>query len=162
MKPSFRNLLRGSVLAVALSSRLLAGEPASSGRVLVFEHGGVIEGDVERVGGRYRVRSGGGETFVPTAGVLGIAADKEGAFQLWKQRANLKDPKEHVRLARWCQAQGLRSRAVDEAAAALALRPGDRWLKSFCEEMKSFAAATTVTSAPSAPAGSPVPASTPA
>lgn len=144
MKASFCNLLRGGAIAVALSSRLLAGEPPSTGKVLVFEHGGVIEGDVERVGGRFRVRSGGGETFVPAAGVLGIAADKDAAFQLWKQRANLKDPKEHVRLARWCQSQGLRSRAVEEAEAALALRPGDRLLQRFRDDMKSYAAAIAV------------------
>jgi hypothetical protein len=157
MKPLFRNLVRGGVLAAALSSRLLAGEPASSGKVLVFEHGGVLEGDVERVGGRFRVRSGGGETFVPAAGVLGLAADKEAAFQLWKQRANLKDPKEHVRLARWCQAQGLRSRAVDEAEAALALRPGDRWLLSFRDELKSYAAMAVFNGPPAIPAPAPAP-----
>jgi len=162
MNATICNLLRSGALAVVLSSRLLAVEPAFAGKVLVFEHGGVIEGDVERVGGRFRVRSGGGETFVPAAGVLGVAADKDGAFQLWKQRANLKDPKEHVRLARWCQAQGLRSRAVEEAEAALALRPGDRWLKSFRDDMKSFAAVATVTSVPVPPAASPVPASPPA
>src|SRR5262249_40943712 len=40
-------------------------------------------------------------------------------------RANLSDPDERMRLARWCQLHGLRKQGLAEAWAALALRPGD-------------------------------------
>src|SRR5262249_40590664 len=136
------NLLRGGVLALAMSSLVVAGEPVATGKVLVFDHGGVLEGDVRRIGERYRIRIGMGETWVPAAGVLGVVGDKESAFQLLKQYANLNDPKDHVRLARWCQAQGLKPRAVEEAEAALAMRPGDRSLQFFRDEVKAFAAMT--------------------
>src|SRR6266851_1500062 len=156
MNANIRSLLCGVSLAVAMSSRLFAVEPAPampvSGKILIFDHGGILEGDVERVGERYRIRSGMAETWVPAAGVIGLAADKAAAFQLMKQRAKLDKPMERVRLARWCQSQGLKRQAVEEAEAALALKPQDRSLKYFRDEMKAFAAFTPVAVGPMSPA----------
>jgi hypothetical protein len=52
----------------------------------------------------------------------------------------LTEPRERVRLAQWCQSQGLKQRAVEEAEAALALKPQDRSLKRFRDDMRAFAA----------------------
>jgi hypothetical protein len=152
MNPNLRMFLRGSVLAAAMSSRLIAAEPMpSSGHVLVFENGGVLEGEVERVGERFRIRGAIGETWIPAKGVLGVAADREAAFQLMKQRAKPNDPKEHGRLARWCQSQGLKARAVEEAEAALAMKPEDRSFRYLRDQMKAFAAMPQAPSAPAVP-----------
>ena len=154
MNPIFRSLVRGSLLMAAISSPLFAGEPLSSGHVLVFENGGVLEGEVARIGERYRIRGAIGETWVPANGVLGIAADTEAAFQLIKQRAKLTDPIEHVRLARWCQSHGLKTRALEEAEAAVALKPEDRSLRYIRDQMKAFAALPPMGAAPAQPAAS--------
>src|SRR5688572_15141370 len=92
---------------------------ASRGRVLVLDNERTLEGDVVREGDRYRVRRSVGETWVPADKALALCATYEEAHTYLQGRANLGDPDERLRLARWCQLRGLREQALKEATEAL-------------------------------------------
>lgn len=114
---------------LALSSALwhtlpAAGQPIPAGRVLVLESAQVLEGNIERIGDQYRVQYPVGETWVPAGQVLRLCVDMADAYAFLRGQANLGDPDEHLRLARWCRAHGLHSPAVVEVTQALELRPG--------------------------------------
>src|SRR5437899_4133072 len=113
-------------LAAALAAPLVAhaAEPVS-GKVLVIDSERLLEGAIERVGDRYRVRQGTGEMSVPASPMMVLVADREAAFQLVKSRAKLADPAERVRLARWCLNNKFNAHAVEEAQVALAMLPDD-------------------------------------
>jgi hypothetical protein len=117
-------------LALVLLAAAPGDEPTSAapvvltvGRVLVLENEGVLEGDVECVGDQYRVRRGQGETWVRGEQVLRLCRDHEDAYAFLRTRANLDDPDERLRLARWCRQYGLRRQALEEVQAAAQLRP---------------------------------------
>jgi hypothetical protein len=118
----------GAVLLVSLS---LAGEPAGpghprqAGRVLVLRNEQVLQGEVERVGDRYHVRREIGSTWVPLDQALYLCDNLGEAYTFVRRRANLSDPDERLRLAHWCRLHGLGAQALEEARAALALRPDD-------------------------------------
>ena len=99
--------------------------PRATGHVLVLENERILEGDITRDGDQYRVRRSIGETCVPGDTVLCLCADLEEAYRYLHARANLGDPDERMRLARWCQLHGLRAHALAEVTAAVDLRPGD-------------------------------------
>ncbi|HEV3255597.1 MAG TPA: hypothetical protein VG013_01830 [Gemmataceae bacterium] len=98
--------------------------PRTTGHVLVLENERILEGDITRDGDEYRVRRSIGETCVPAETVLCLCADMEEAYRYLHARANLRDPDERLRLARWCQLHGLRTQALTEVTAAVELRPG--------------------------------------
>jgi hypothetical protein len=64
-----------------------------------------------------------GELWVHAEHTLRLCRTKEEAYAFLRSRANLRDPDEHLRLARWCHQQGLRAQALEEATAAVELRP---------------------------------------
>jgi hypothetical protein len=97
--------------------------PVTTGKVLVLVNENTMEGDTERVGDQYRVRRVVGETWVPAERVLWLCGSMQEAFAYVRGRANLKDPDERLRLARWCRANGLRDQALAEVRAAVELRP---------------------------------------
>src|SRR5688500_10836658 len=113
-------------LTLASGPGLRAGEPARTapGKVLVLDNDATLEGDIERVGDRYRVRRSVGETWIPADRAARLCDSKEDALAFLRRRANLDDPDERLRLARWCHLHGLRDQALAEARAALGLRPG--------------------------------------
>ncbi|MBV9123353.1 MAG: hypothetical protein JO112_08350 [Planctomycetes bacterium] len=106
----------------------------AKGHVLVLENERVLEGDIEHVGDQYRVRRTVGETWVPGEQVLCLCDNLAEAHAFLRTRTNLRDADERLRLARWCQLHGLRSQALEEVKAALALNPNhaeaQRWLRS--------------------------------
>jgi hypothetical protein len=105
---------------------LTAAEPPKSpqkGKVLLLRNEHLMEGDIERVGDRYRVGRRVGETWVPADRVLWLAASMPDAYAFLRSRANLKDADERLRLANWCRLNGLREQAVSELEAAAQLRP---------------------------------------
>jgi hypothetical protein len=71
----------------------------------------------------YHVRRAIGETLVPTEGVMFLCDTLSEAYEHLRQRANLRDADERIRLARWCQLNGLRQEALAEVEAAVVLRP---------------------------------------
>jgi hypothetical protein len=115
-------------LAVAAPAwiSLRAEEPArplNTGRVLVLDTERTIEGDIERQGEHYKIRRSVGELWVKAQNVLRLCDSREEAYAFLRTRANQRDPDERLRLAQWCQLQGLRKQALEEVAAAVELRP---------------------------------------
>lgn len=100
--------------------------PATSpvlGKVLVLDSERCLEGEVELSGEQYCVRQGASEVWLSAKKVLRVCPDWKSAFEFVKQRANLDDPDERLRLARWCQLQNRLTEALAEAKAAQELRP---------------------------------------
>jgi hypothetical protein len=97
--------------------------PRTTGKVLVLDNERTLEGDIERVGAQYRIRRSVGELWVRAENTLRLCETREEAYAFLRSRANLRDPDEHLRLARWCHLQGLRRQALEEATAAVELRP---------------------------------------
>src|SRR5207237_904145 len=114
--------------------------PRQTGRVLVLNSDRTIEGDIDREGGQYRVRRSVGETLVPAESVACLCESLEEAYAFLRDRANLKDADERLRLARWCQLHGLREQAAAEAAAAVALRPRSAECQRLLQGMQRSAA----------------------
>jgi hypothetical protein len=138
------------VLAVGTGSPLAAQEPPpprSAGRVLLLQSDRGLEGDIEKFGDQYRVRRGSSEVWLPAEKALRLCADWEEALAYMKTRANLGDPDERLRLARWCQLNNLRPQALDEAKAALDMRPAHQESRQLVSMLTR-----TVASLPNAPA----------
>jgi hypothetical protein len=152
MNAILRPMLRGAVLVAVMSLSVATAQPQpATGKVLLFDHGGIIEGDIIRDGEKFRVRHGSAVSIIQAKGIVGLFADKDAVLKHLEQKANLTDPKERVRLARWCQAQGMRQAAVAQAEAALALAPKDASLKQFLDRVKLFAASMPGMDSPESP-----------
>jgi hypothetical protein len=126
MKTFFSSLVLLGILAGSGVSRVRAAEPPSSlskGKVLILKNEYTMEGDIEHVGDRYRVRRAQAETWVPAARVLSLVASMSDAYAYFRSGVNLDDADERLRLARWCRLNGLRPQALTELKAAAALRP---------------------------------------
>ena len=126
MKTKIRIVLWALTLIVLAWRPVQAADSASSpatGRVLILVNERILEGDIEKVGDRYRIRRIVGETWVPGEQVLCLCRNLEEALVYLRTRANLRDADERMRLARWCQLHGLRAQALEEAIAAVELRP---------------------------------------
>jgi hypothetical protein len=91
--------------------------------VLLLDNGHLLEGDITRVGDQYRVRRSVGETWVPGDKARCLCGSLEQAYAYLRGQANLDNPEERLRLARWCQLHGLRVQALAEVSAAVELRP---------------------------------------
>jgi len=114
--------------------------PPTSGHVLVLENGRTLQGDIEREGSQYRVRRSIGETWVPGDKVIRLCANLEEAYDFLRRQANLRDPDERMRLARWCQEHELRDQAMQEVAAAVELRPHNAEYHRLLQSMERAAA----------------------
>src|SRR5260370_7922032 len=108
-----------AILLAGLAAPVFAAPPSprlpDKGRVLILDNDELLEGDVERIGERFRVRQGTGEMSIPAARVTGLVADRDTAFQVLKQRLKPNDANEHLRLARWCLSHQLPHTAIQEA-----------------------------------------------
>src|SRR5437764_13951825 len=79
-----------------------ADVPPVKGRVLLLQNERIFEGDIEKIGAQYRLRGpAGGETWVPAERVMRLCASREVAYHYLRTQANLDDPDERVRLAKW-------------------------------------------------------------
>jgi hypothetical protein len=162
MPPLIRTLLVAAALTVPAwaSTRSLAGPPApAAGQVLVLDNERLLEGEVECEGDQYRVRRAGGELWLPADKVLKLCASRDEAFAFVSARANLRDPDERLRLARWCQLNGLDQQALGEAEAAVRMRPHHAESRQLLEVLKRSADLARESSAqaprPAAPAPEP-------
>ncbi|MCI0640157.1 MAG: hypothetical protein L0Y72_25830 [Gemmataceae bacterium] len=95
----------------------------ASGKVLLLSSERTMEGDILRVGEQFRIRRGQSEVWLPADKALRLCADWNEAYMVMRTRANLGDPDERLRLARWCQVNSLREQALVEAKVALEMRP---------------------------------------
>src|SRR2546425_407355 len=114
-----------------LSARGAEPPADGQGHVLLLDNDKVLEGQIERQDGYYRVRRGSSEIMVPAAKAVRLCAGWDEALAFLKARANLQDPDERLRLARWCHANGRLEQALQEAAAAVEMRPTDRAAQQF-------------------------------
>ncbi len=124
MTTTIRFVVCALASAAAFAAARAADGPPAAGKVLVLDNERTLEGDIERVGDQYRVRRPVGETWVPGSKVLRLCASREDALGYLRSRANLDDPDERLRLAHWCQMNGLREQALAEVTEAVRLRPG--------------------------------------
>jgi hypothetical protein len=128
------------VLAAGLSVRAAdRPEGPMRGHVLVLENDRVLEGDIEHTSEGYVIRRASGETVLPPDHVLRLCADMGDAYLFLRSRANLNDADELLRLARWCQAQGLSQQAVRCATEAADLRPQDESIRRLLGYLKRAA-----------------------
>ena len=127
------------------------------GRVLLLENDRILEGEIERIGNRYRIRRPIGELWIPCDRARRLCRDLDEAFVLMQSQANLRDPDERLRLARWCHANGLKDRALSEARIALDMRPDHPETGQLIQILQRLAIGTT-----SAPKAAPPPPPTPA
>jgi hypothetical protein len=154
MTTSYRLLLCAAA-ALAAAGACRAAEPQTTGRVLVLLNERTVEGDIERVGEQYRVRHVVGETWVPAEKALRLCADMSDAYLVLRARANLNDPDECLRLARWCHAHGLAAQALENARAAVQLDPNHSEARHLLTGLQRAASAPT-TPAALQPSASPV------
>ena len=120
------NNLRRLACVVALLALEGAGvfaQPPERGKVAILDNDRIIEGDIERLGDQYRVRRAVGETWLAGDKVRRLCATMPDALAYVRSQANLNDPDERLRLARWCLAQSLRTEAIVELEAAADMRP---------------------------------------
>lgn len=134
-----------------------AGPPSTTGKVLVLDNDRTLEGDIDKIGDRYRVRRAIGETWVPTDKVRQLCASLQDAYAYLRDRANLDDPDEHLRLAQWCQRNELREQALVEVKAALALRPEHEPSRRLLAGLSQPAGTPTPPTREVEPAASPAP-----
>ena len=153
-----KTILRVGWLAPALAMGMMvraAGQNTpSAGSVLILNNDRVMEGVIDKVGDEYRIRRGASETYVAVTRARRLFADWDEALTFMRSQANLGDPDERLRLARWCQQNGLTEQATAEARAALEMRPGHAETKQLLHVLQRPAA--------SAPAAQPPVAKTPA
>ncbi|MCX7701669.1 MAG: hypothetical protein N2039_12405, partial [Gemmataceae bacterium] len=107
-----------------------------SGTVLLFDHGGMIEGQIDRVGHRFRVRQAQGEMMLPAAQGALLLPDKSAAYQAMRQRVRAGDARQRAILARWCLNHGLKDEAIREADEALRQAPDDDTIRRFVEDLR--------------------------
>lgn len=123
---------------VRLVTKPPAPEP-TRGKVLLLDNDRILEGDIERVEGNYRIRRTIGELSIPVGRGKRLCATLNDALDVMKSQANLKDPDERLRLARWCQVNGLRDHALQEARAALDMRPDHLETVALLQTLQRFA-----------------------
>lgn len=125
MIAAFRHLSGLLPLAVAVVAAAQAPLPPERpvGKIVILDNDRVLEGDVEIRDQQYRLVRPVGELWLPTTKVKHLAGNWEEALAYMAGKANLRDPDERLRLARWCHQNGQYELALREARAALALRP---------------------------------------
>jgi hypothetical protein len=124
MKAIF-GMMGGFALAAAAWAMAWAQEvpTPAAGHVLVLDNERVLEGEVTRDGECFHIRRDASELTVPATKTLTVCSSMVEAYQFLCTRANLGDPDEHLRLARWCLLHELREQAIAEAATAVSMRP---------------------------------------
>lgn len=129
MSPNRQRILVALALHACLGWPLASQERAPSptpkvlGHILILDSERCLEGEVEVVEDRYCVRKGMSEVWMPAKKVLRVCTDWKAAVEFMRQRANLDDPDERLRLAKWCQMNHLLEDALVEARAAQDMRP---------------------------------------
>jgi hypothetical protein len=125
-------------LILGLGRAFAAEPPIAVGKVLVLDQDRILEGEIDRVGNRFRIRHTSGETWIPANDAIALVADRPAAYELLKKRTNVNDPDERYRLARWCLTYGLRTQALAEAEAAASLRPKDKDMARLRDDLKQL------------------------
>jgi hypothetical protein len=129
------------------------------GKALLLDNDRVLEGDIEKVETQYRVKRTVGELWLPASRVKKLCKDVGECYDAMKAQLNLKDADERLKLARWCQVNGMSNYAFLEAKAALDMRPEHKESISLVQmlERVSITSATTPARPKATPAPQPPP-----
>ena len=124
-----------------------------TGKVLVLRNERTVEGEIEYVAGRYRVRRPVGETWIEAAGVLRLCPGLPEAYACLRAQELLKpaDVDKRLRLAEWCVDHGMATEALAETEEALRLNkthPEGRRLLARLQIVQGSAPAHPVTPPP--------------
>jgi hypothetical protein len=141
-----------SVLPSALLLFVLGGamaDPPRAGLLLLDNHS-VLKGEVERVGDHWRVVREGGETIIPVARAVAAFPDLDAAYRFLRDKADPRDVDGRLKLARWCDENGLPAQAAAEAKTAAELAPGRAIVQATYQRLQHKADAPAPT--PTAPA----------
>jgi len=143
MSTIWRVSLLGLVLAAGgVGVGAVEPPPArTTGKVLVLDNGNILEGNIELHGEQYRIERAMGEVWVPAGKGMRLCADWQEAFAVMTSQANLLDPDEHMRLARWCQLHNLRELALGEVTTVLQFQPANQEAKHLKENLERVLAA---------------------
>ena len=95
----------------------------SEGKILLLDTDRAMEGDILRLGEKFRIRRSVGELWLPAKRVKFVGNSWAEAVAFMRSRANLGDADERLRLARWCQANSKYELALEEIKQALKLHP---------------------------------------
>jgi hypothetical protein len=159
MKTVVFSLLLLAILTVPDTNLVRASDaPLSSirGRVLILKNNEyTMEGDIERIAARYRVRRKLGETWVPAERVLALLPSLPDAYTYLRKRINLEDADERLKLARWCRANNLPEQAMAELQAAAILRPDHAETRRLLQHWKQTVTATPKPASPKKPTAAP-------
>lgn len=158
MKPKSRFLLTAWFVVVGYLT--VTAAPPSLGKALILDNGEVIEGQIERVGERYRIVKDGGETWLPASRIHAVCADLAAAYRNLSGRIAASDAEAHLRLARWCESVGLREQALAETKATLAIKPTHATAQRYQQHLQEapvIPAAATTPALPLPPAPEPIP-----
>jgi hypothetical protein len=143
-----------------------SSEPPTTGHVLILENGRTLQGDIQRQGSQYCIRrslgetatggtsiptdhqarlgsSGVAETWIPADKVTRLCASLEEAYDYLRRQANLSDPDERMRLARWCEQHEMHDQALVEVTAAVELRPHNAEYRRLLQSLQRAAADRT-------------------
>lgn len=138
-----RNMIRSfsALVVVVLVAMIVKAEspPLTSGKVLILDNQQILEGEIEQVGNRFRIRRAGGETWLPAKPGYTLMADRDAAYRLMQSKIDLNDAKDRLQLSRWCYSNGFKAQAVFEAEAASRLLPNDASVRRYCEDLKRLA-----------------------
>lgn len=140
---------RHSAAALIVAGLVAAGKaepPAVT--VLLLDNQQVLSGCVEKTGDQFRVRREGGETLVPAGRVLAACADINAAYDFLRAKLPVDDPDARLRLARWCDANGLRADAAAEAKRAADLAPNRAVIQATYKQLQRKADLPTPPTAP--------------
>jgi hypothetical protein len=147
-------IIRYSVWGVALGVcavglvRAQESPAGKTGRVLILANQRGMEGDIRLEGNQYHIRRTAGEVSLPATPTMRLFADWDAALAHMSSQANLRDPDERLRLARWCQMNGLTGQALVEAKAAVHMRPGHAESKQLLAILERAARNTPAAPAP--------------
>lgn len=146
------------VLILLLASAGFANAQAklpepTRGKVLLLDNDRILEGEIDKINDQYRIRRNIGELWVPAARAKRLCKDIDETYEFMKKQVNLRDPDEHLRLARWCQMNGLKNHALSEAKTALEMRPDHVESLNLVQMLQRFAISSSpVTTQQPAPA----------
>jgi hypothetical protein len=98
-------------------------EPGQTGKVLLLDTEQILEGNIEKIGDIYRIKGKTGEIILPISRTMALVQSRKEALDFLRQNANLRDPDEHLKLARWCILQDLKDEALVEAREVLRADP---------------------------------------
>lgn len=128
-----------ALLGFAVNLRAESPILPETGKVLLLDNDLIIEGDVVRVKDEYSVkRDGAGEVLIPENRVVKLAQSKAEAFEFLRRKAKATDPDVRIKLARWGLIHQLHPEALEEAEAALKLRPDDIQAKALVKGLKQL------------------------